>query len=453
MNVNPNAITEGVIWKQLLIFFFPILLGTFFQQMYNTADAVVVGRFVGKEALAAVGGSTGVLINLMVGFFVGLSAGATVIIAQYYGAHNDREVGLAVHTAIALSLAGGAILTLAGLIGAPYALRAMGVPEDTFDYAVTYMRIYFGGVIATLIYNIGSAILRAVGDSRRPLYFLIVCCLTNIVLDVLFVVGFGWGIVGVGVATVVAQIVSAVLVILTLMRSQTAFRLYLRQIRFSGDILRRIIAIGLPTGLQSMTYSVSNMIIQQSVNTFGTDIVAAWAACGKIDGVYWMIINAFGVAITTFVGQNYGAGLYDRVRGSVRSCLLMASIATVIVSVSLYFACEPIYRLFTSDAVVIEKGVWVLRMLVPWYITYVCIEVLSGALRGAGNSVKPMIMNGLGICALRVLWVFLVVPRYNSMDTVVISYPISWVLTSALFIVYYLRCGIVKDRPAVKSGA
>jgi putative MATE family efflux protein len=350
--MGQNQITEGVIWKQLLLFFFPILFGTFFQQLYNTADAVIVGRFVGKEALAAVGGPTGTLINLLVGFFVGLSSGATVIISQFYGAKQPERVSRAVHTSIAFSIVGGIVLMVIGVAGAPWALSAMGTPDDILNHAVLYMRIYFLGVIGNLIYNMGAGILRAIGDSKRPLYFLIASCFTNIVLDIVFVVYLHMGVMGAALATIISQLVSAVLVIIVLMKTKESYHLIPRSIRLDLDMLKRIIQIGFPAGLQSVMYSASNVIIQSSVNALGTDTIAAWTAYGKIDSVFWMIINAFGISVTTFVGQNYGAGKKDRVHKGVRVCLAMSFAATFLLSVLLYWGGSYIYLLFTTDAYV-----------------------------------------------------------------------------------------------------
>ena len=309
-----NGITEGVIWKQLLIFFFPMLFGTFFQQLYNTTDAIVVGRFVGKEALSAVGGTTGTLINVFVGFFVGISVGATVTISQYYGGKYKEEVSKAVHTAIALAIAGGAIITLIGIFGAPLALRLMGTPDEIMPYSLIYIRIYFGGMIANLIYNMGAGILRAIGDSKRPLFFLIISCFVNIVLDLLFVIEFHWGVMGVAIATVISQICSATLVCVVLMRTEECYKLNLKLISFHSEMLKRIIHIGLPAGFQSLMYTLSNVLIQTNMNSFGTNTIAAWTAYGKIDGIFWMSMGSFGIAVTTFVGQNFGAGKNDRVR-------------------------------------------------------------------------------------------------------------------------------------------
>lgn len=432
-----NGITEGVIWKQLLIFFFPILFGTFFQQLYNTVDAVIVGRFVGKEALAAVGGSTGTLINLLVGFFVGLSSGATVIISQFYGGGREKRVSEAVHTAIAFSLACGVGLMVIGIAASPIALRAMGTPEDIMQYSLSYIRIYFLGIIPNLVYNMGAGILRAIGDSKRPLYYLMASCFTNIVLDLVLVVWLRLDVRGAAIATIVSQLVSAVLVVLQLLRTKDSYKLVIRKIRLNLFMVMRIVRIGLPAGLQSVMYSASNIIIQSSVNSLGTDTVAAWTAYSKIDSVYWMIISALGISITMFVGQNYGAGKLDRVKRGIYVCLGLSFLITAILSVTLYLGGGYIYLMFTADAAVIAKGMEILHFLVPAFATYVCIEVLSGALRGTGDCWIPMIMTAVGVCALRVLWILVAVPLKPDILTVVFSYPLTWSITSILFLVYF----------------
>ena len=432
-----NGITEGVIWKQLLLFFFPILFGTFFQQLYNAVDAVVVGRFVGKEALSAVGGGTGTVINLLLGFFVGLASGATVVISQYYGAKRAEMVGYAVHTAIAFSLVGGFLMMLLGIPLAPAILRAMNTPADILDLGILYIRIYFLGIIGNLIYNVGSGILRAVGDSRRPLYFLIVSCLSNIVLDILFVAVLRMGVAGAGLATIISQFLSAVMVVVVLMRTNDMHRLSLRRIGFDGRMFARILRIGFPAGLESVLYSLSNIIIQTAINGEGTDPVAAWTVYGKLDVVFWMVISAFGISITTFVGQNYGAGKSERVRKGVRTCLAMSFGTTIVISAFLYLACGTIYTLFTKDAEVLRIGVEMTRFLVPTYFTYVCIEILSGALRGAGDAWIPTLISLSGICAIRVAWIMAAVPVWPGIRTIIFSYPLTWVITSLLFIVYY----------------
>ncbi|MDD6143607.1 MAG: MATE family efflux transporter [bacterium] len=449
--VDVNSITGGVIWKTLLAFFFPILLGTFFQQMYNTVDAIIVGKFVGKEALAAVGGATGSLINLIVGFFVGLSSGATVILSQFYGGRRSEEVSQTVHTAMAMAITGGAIIMIVGYIFSPALLEMLGTPADVLPHAVIYLRIYFIGMIPSLIYNIGSGLLRAVGDSRRPLLFLAAACIVNIVLDVLLVVGMELGAAGAALATILSQLVSAVLVIFTLTSSPTVYHLDVRKIRFHTQLLGRIAAIGLPAGLQSMMYSVSNVVIQTAVNGFGTDMIAAYTAFGKLDGFYWMIVGAFGVSITTFVGQNFGAKQYDRMRRSVRVCLLMMFGSTIVLSTLLLLGGRMLYHLFTDDPVVIEYGLQMLRVIAPAYMAFICIEILSGALRGVGDSLVATLFTLFGVCVFRVIWVVWILPMNHTLEMLMLSYPITWTLTSILFIVYYLWGGWLK-RAIRKSG-
>ena len=436
-----NPITEGVIWKQLLAFFFPILIGTFFQQLYNTIDAVVVGNFIGKEALAAVGGSTGTLINLLVGFFVGISAGGTVILSQFYGAKKAEQTSLTVHTAIALSLAGGLALTVLGFAFSPLALQAMGTPEDIFPYALAYMRIYFVGITGNLLYNIGAGILRATGDSRTPLYFLIFSSLLNLILDLVFVIVIPLGVNGVALATIISQAVSALLVVRRLTRTSDIYRLEIRKIRFYPQILKNILRIGLPNGLQSVMYSLSNIIIQASINTFGTDTIASWTAYSKIDGLFWMVMSAFGIAATTFSGQNFGARKYDRVHKSVRAGLLMSAGFSIMLSALLLAAGPFFYRIFTKDTAIINCGLVILRTLAPFYFTYIFIEILSGTIRGTGDSFIPTLITCIGICGTRVLWVNFVVPQWHDIRAVALSYPVAWIFTSAVFIIYYLQGG------------
>lgn len=438
--LKENSITEGVIWKQLLIFFFPILIGTFFQQLYNTVDTIVVGQYVGTNALAAVG-TTGTLINLLVGFFVGVSSGATVIISQFFGAGDAKNVSKAVHTSMALALVGGLIIMVFGLLTARPSLELLGVPEEIMDDALTYVNVYYCGIIASMIYNVGTGVLRAIGDSRMPLYVLIVCCLVNIVLDLLFVLAFHWDVFGVAFATVLSQVVSAVLIMVRLMLTRESYRVELKKIRFDRSILKNVIRIGLPAGAQSVLYSVSNLVVQASINSFGTDAIASWAAIGKIDGFIWMVMSAFGIAITTFVGQNFGAMKYDRVKKSIRVCLGMSLGTTIVLSILLLTFMEPLLRFFTGDETVIEIGQNFFWVLAPSYFTYVFIEILSGAIRGAGESFQPMLITCFGVCGLRILWLALVglVPAMHSMQMVAMNYPITWVIAAVVFIIYYLR--------------
>ena len=435
--VKGNRITEGSIFGQLLLFFFPILFGTFFQQLYNTADAMVVGRFVGKQALAAVGGSTSTLINLLVGFFVGLSSGATVVISQFYGARKADKVHWAVHTSIAFSVIGGIIFMIVGLVGSPWALEAMKTPEDVMGHAVVYIRIYFLGIIVNLVYNMGAGILRAVGDSRRPLYFLIASCFTNIILDVLLVAVLGMGVAGAALATITSQLLSAVLVVLALMKTDDMYKLEWKKVRIDQRMLQRIVRIGIPAGMQSVMYNISNVIIQAGVNTLGTDNVTAWATYGKVDGLYWMMINALGISATTFVGQNFGAGRLDRVRKGAGACMVIGVALTASVGVVLYNGGHLLVELFTTDQQVQAISMDLLHFMVPTFITYIAIEILSGTLRGVGDAWMPLIITGIGVCAVRVLWIMFVLPHYHTIIGAAFCYPLTWSLTTVAFVIYY----------------
>jgi putative MATE family efflux protein len=314
----------------------------------------------------------------------------------------------------------------------------MGTPEEIMPKSLTFIRIIFCGMIANLTYNMGAGILRAIGDSRRPLYILMSSVLLNIILDLIFVIGFHWNVAGVGCATLISQIYSACMVCYLLLRTKDCYRLSLKKIRFHKEMLARIIRIGLPAGFQSLMYTSSNVIIQANMNSFGTNTIAAWTAYGKIDGIFWMAMNSFGISITTFVGQNFGAGKYDRVRKGARVCLRMALSVSIGLCLALYFGGTYVYRLFTTDTLVIEKGMEILRFLVPTFWTYVSIEILSGSLRGMGNSLIPMILTSLGVCVLRIVWLFTAVPIWPDVKTVIFSYPLTWCITSVLFIVYYL---------------
>ena len=435
--VKGNRITEGSIFGQLLLFFFPILFGTFFQQLYNTADAMVVGRFVGKQALAAVGGSTSTLINLLVGFFVGLSSGATVVISQFYGARKADKVHWAVHTSIAFSVIGGIIFMIVGLVGSPWALEAMKTPEDVMGHAVVYIRIYFLGIIVNLVYNMGAGILRAVGDSRRPLYFLIASCFTNIILDVLLVAVLGMGVAGAALATITSQLLSAVLVVLALMKTDDMYKLEWKKVRIDQRMLQRIVRIGIPAGMQSVMYNISNVIIQAGVNTLGTDNVTAWATYGKVDGLYWMMINALGISATTFVGQNFGAGRLDRGRKGAGACMVIGVVLTASVGVVLYNGGHLLVELFTTDQQVQAISMDLLHFMVPTFITYIAIEILSGTLRGVGDAWMPLIITGIGVCAVRVLWIMFVLPHYHTIIGAAFCYPLTWSLTTVAFVIYY----------------
>ena len=453
--VTSNKIVEGSIWKGMLGYFWTLLLGAFFQQFYNTVDAVIVGKAVGSDALAAVGGSAAMVVNLFVGFFMGLSSGATVVIAQFYGASRKDEVKKAVHTAIAMAIAGGALITLIGLFISDWVIGVMKTPPEVIGASTAYLRIYFLGMIANLVYNMGAGILRAVGDSKRPLYVLVISCFVNIFLDLLFVIGLGMGkmgitqgVIGVAIATVICQVISAVIVVIMLMKSDDSYKLFLKEVGIDGGMLSRIIRIGFPAGIQTTMYTLSNILIQASINEFGKDATAAWAAYGKIDVLFWMTISSLGTSVTTFVGQNFGAGKYDRVRNSVRQAFAIAGMITIPLSAILYYFGKGFLFIFVDDYNVIEIGIQMIKFLAPFYVTYIGVEIFSGALRGMGSALVPMFITLSGICALRVGWILVAFPLNRTIEMVETSYPITWITTSVLFFfyyIYYIRKHNIKD--------
>ncbi len=432
-----NQIISGVIWKQLLIFFFPIAVGSIFQQFYNTVDAVIVGRFVGKEALASVGGSAAMVCSLVLGFFTGMSAGATVIISQFYGAGDQKNLHKSLHTAYALCVVLSAVLMVVGWYASPWLLELMQTNPEIMDDSVTYLRIYFMGILGLLIYNMGSAIMRAIGDSRRPLYYLIVCCVINIVLDVVLVVVFEMGVAGVAVATAIAQLVSAVLVTRALMFHYEGLKLELREIRLDLSKLKVQLRIGMPSGLQAAMYGVSNIVIQAAVNSFGTDTVAAWAAYGKLDAIFWAICGAFGVSITTFAGQNYGAGKLERVFKSLKICMGMAVVACGSIMALLMIFCRPLFAFFCDDGAVVDIGVYMLTTMMPSYILFVFIEIYTGALRGLSDVVVPTIITMAGVLFVRVPMMIFIIPLIPDLMVILMSYPISWTATVILLLPYF----------------
>lgn len=428
--------TKGNITAQLLLFFFPILLGTFFQQLYNTADAVIVGQNVGKLGLAAVGGTTSTLINLFIGIFVGLSSGFSVIISQHFGAKNHKLVSECVHTAITFSIIVGIVVSIFGAIFSKTMLSYMNVPEDIMPMAIPYLQIYFLGLAPNLIYNMGAGLLRAVGDSKTPLIFLIISCFINIILDILLIKYIGMGVVGAAVATVTSQVVSAILVIVVLSRRKDALRLFIRKLHINFPELRKMVSIGTAAGMQSAMYTIANILIQASINTLGTDTIAAFTAYGKIDTLFWMTIQSLGISVTTFTGQNFGYGNKERVKKGIIHGMILSVVITGIVMLLLKLFGRSIYTLFTNDKSVLDIGTDMLNFMVVAFPTYITIEIFSGSLRGIGDSWIPMIMTASGVCVLRIRWIIVMVPKYPNIFTILWAYPLSWITTSILFIIY-----------------
>ena len=428
--------TKGNITFQLLQFFFPILLGTFFQQLYNTADAVIVGQNVGKIGLAAVGGTTSTLINLFIGIFVGLSSGFSVIISQHYGAKNNKLVSACVHTALAFSLIVGIVVSIFGAIFSKFMLANMNVPENMMQMALPYLQIYFLGLAPNLIYNMGAGLLRAVGDSKTPLIFLVISCFVNIVLDIVLIQHMDMGVTGAAIATVASQIVSAVLVIIVLCRRDDALKLRLNSLHINFYELKKMVSIGTAAAMQSAMYTIANILIQASINSLGTDTIAAFTAYGKIDTLFFMTIQSLGISVTTFTGQNYGYGNKERVKKGIIYGMILSVIVTGIVMLLLKRFGRSIYTLFTQDENVLNIGTQMLNFMVVAFPAYIIIEIFSGSLRGIGDSWIPMIITASGVCILRILWILTIVPKYPNIFTILWAYPISWVTTSILFLIY-----------------
>lgn len=434
-----NRITDGVIWKELIKYCIPIAVGTLFQQLYNVVDAIIVGQYLGKEALAAVGGSASMLAIIIVEFFSGLTAGASVVISQYYGAKEGDKVDEAMHTAFAGAIISGLVMGIAGFLSTRWMLTLMKTPADTMELSVDYLKIYFIGLVATLTYNMGAAVMRAIGDAKRPLYYLVLCSFVNIVLDILFVVVFKWGIKGAAYATVIAQIVSCIMTMYSLMNSYVDVKLELRKIRISASMLMRELRIGIPGGLQFCISGITNMMIQTAINGFGTDVTAGWAAYNKVDLFYWMILSSYGAATTTFVGQNYGAKKVKRVLKTSHSAMLISLVTGTIMLVVLVNYAEGLMSIFTKDMAVVEAGSSMLYFMAPLYIIYIFMEIPSGVLRGFGYTFWPMTFNLFAMIGLRIPWLLFIVPAHHTVNTVLLSYPVAIVTAIVLIDIYYLK--------------
>ena len=438
-----NELIEGPIVKKLVLFFLPIAAGTLFQQLYNAVDAFVVGKFVGTAALAAVGGSPAILSNLIIGFFVALTGGAAVVIAQLFGAQEyervTRAMGISYGLCALLGVAVGALVCWFS----PELLRLLKTPADTFDQALLYQRIYFLGALFLLLFNMGSGILRSIGDSKFPFLCLFVGCGLNIVLDVAFVILFSWGVAGVAFATVIAQAVSALLVTIKLLTLKGPTRLRFRELRMDWSLLRRMLRIGIPSGVQSSMYGLSNLLLQVGVNSLGTVVVASWAMSGKVDGAFWAITSAFGTALTTFVGQNYGAGRIDRIRDCAKKSLLLLGGITLSLSAVLLLLARPLLHLLTDDPAVIDTTWYIITLFVPFYIIWVPIEIFPGVLRGVGDVLTPSLILAGGICGIRILWLYTAFRLSPVLLTLCLCYPLSWLITDIAVYLYFRRSPVM----------
>ena len=437
MNKSKSTdLIHGHIAKSIFWFSVPLLIGNLFQQLYNTVDAYVVGNFVSKEALAAVGASSPI-INMLIGFFMGLATGAGVIIAQYFGAGDNGRLKKAVHSSAALTLVMSLLLTVIGIIGTNPMLHAIGIQADVFHDSSTYLMIYFAGISFNLIYNMGSGILRAMGDSKRPLYFLIIACIVNIILDFLFVKYLHMGVAGAGYATLIAQAISAILVVIVLIRSEGPHQLFWKQIRFHLPILKKIIMVGLPTGIQQSIVSLSNVIVQSYVNAFGSSVVAGYSATIRIDGFVNLPLQSFNMAVTTFVGQNIGAKQYERVKKGSRIALWMTMAVIATMAISLFFFGESFIAIFNSEPDVIQAGRTMQLAFVPFYIMLPVVQIYNGVLRGAGKSSVPMYIMVFNFVILRQIYLAIVTQMTSDVYFVFMGWPVTWVTCAIMFIIYY----------------
>lgn len=437
--------TVGNIWLHMLQFSVPMAIGLLFQQLYNTVDTLVVGQFVGQQAQAAVG-STGPIINTIVGFCAGLATGASVVISQRYGAHDSEGLGKAVHTTIALTFLMSLIATGIGQLIITPMLRFMQTPEDVMESSHTYLSIYFAGVAGILFYNIGSGILRAVGDSRRPLIFLVVSALLNTALDLLFVLVFKMGVDGVAWATVLSQILSAALILLTLSREKGGYGIRWRQIRIDREFLRVILRLGLPSSIQSAITSFSNVFVQSYINAFGSACMAGYGVYNKIDAFALIPVQSISMSSTTFVGQNWGARQPRRAREGVRTATVMSLIATAVLGVLVFLLARPLMGFFSPEEEVIEYGIRFIHIVTPFYVTICFNQIYAGALRGIGDATMPTVIMLISFVAFRQIYLAVTKALGVGFLAVALAYPVGWILCSTLLVLRYLRSPLVTGK-------
>lgn len=434
--MDTQTMTKGNISKQLILFSIPLLIGNIFQQLYNTVDSVVVGNYVGKEALAAVG-SSAMIINMLVGFFMGLSTGASVIISQYFGAKDEKKLHDSVHTAIAMTLYLGIVLTILGIILSPYLLRFMKTPDDVMPNASLYLKIYFAGILGLMIYNMGSAILRAIGDSKRPLYFLCFSSVVNIVLDLLFVIVFKMGVAGVAWATLIAQFASSFLVLYVLIRSKESYRIVIKDINLNKEMFVKMLKIGFPSGLQQAITAFSNIFVNSYINLFGSAAMAGYSSYIKIDTFVVLPLQSIALASTTFVGQNLGAKNLKRAKEGTKISLILSLTITVILSILLYTGGYYLLTIFSKDPEVLRYGQLFLKVFSPFYFSLCFNQIYAGALRGAGVANAPMLIMIGSFVVFRQLLLYIGTQFNSSLEFIALSYPVGWMLCAIIMTSYY----------------
>lgn len=429
-------VTEGVIWKQLLILCVPIFFASFFQQTHALVNTFIVGQFGGKVALGGIQ-ATMSLTELAVGFSVGLGAGCAVITGQFFGQKDNERLSRSVHTAMTIALVFGIILSVLGAMFIPSVLSLMGTPRELMWEAVMYSRCYFGAMVFALILNMGTALLRSVGDTRAPAIIIASGCVLNVILDLIFVAGFKMEALGCGIATATTIAINATMVTVRLMRAKGAWRLDIHKLGIDLVICKSMISCGLPLGIQSSVYSLSNIIVQSTVNSFGADAVTGWGLSGRLDAIVWMVTEALGVAITTFSAQNFGARNYERMRKGYHTSLVIT--VTLVGSMALFLVAfvDPLARFFINDDAVVGYTSTMIHFIAPFYLFYSIVDNTSGVIRGSGESFRPMLLTIVGTCVFRVVWLLLVVPMHHTIETMLLVYPVTWILTASLFVAYH----------------
>lgn len=428
---------HGPLLGKILVFYIPLMLSGILQLLFNAADIIVVGQFAGNESLAAVG-STGALINLIINLFIGLSVGANVLVARYYGANQQTELKEMVQTAIATSVISGILLVVVGFFVAKPALTLMGTPDDVVGQSVLYMRIYFAGMPFMMAYNFGAAVLRAVGDTKRPLYYLLIAGIANVILNLIFVIYFSMHVAGVATATVISQAISAVLVIRCLLKTDSVYKLELKGIKISMDKFGKMFKIGLPAGVQGALFSISNVLIQSSVNSFGSVAMAGNTAGSNIEGFVYTSMNAFYQSAISFCGQNYGAKEYKRVGKALFICEVLVILVGLLLGNGAYLAGGTLLKLYSSDPEVISYGILRMRYISVIYFLCGMMDVMVGGLRGIGYSIMPMLVSLTGACLFRIVWIYTIFQEVRTLPCLYISYPISWILTFSVHLICFL---------------
>jgi len=447
--MNKNDLTQGVIWKKLVLYFLPLAAGTIFQQLYNAVDGIVVSKFVGTTALAAVGGSAAQIFGALVNFFVALTSGGSVLIAQYFGANNSRALRKSTHTSLSFSAIVGIVITIFGFAFTPDMLVIMKTPDDSMAEAILYLRIVFSGVLFQIVYNMAAGILRAVGDSKSSFIYVAVSCTVNIVLDILAVKTLHMGVAGAGYATVISQALCCGLAVAKLIKLKDEdFGLRIKEIAIEWRSLKRVLALGTPLAMQSLMYSITNLMIQVKINSLGTVVVASWALTSRIDGFFWGFMTAAGVTISNFISQNYGKGDIERMDKGVKASFIIFMIVGGSFSAFVLSFGTRFIPIFSSDPLVIDCTWQIMLYFVPYYPIWVVNEVLSGALRGEGKTLPAFIITACSICIFRVIWLYTLFAMYPTLFCVSMAYPVSWTLCDVIMIIYYIYH--IKHRNMVK---